>query len=96
MGFRIKISLVKPSSRPLAMARPDAAHGNTAFFDLDAVALGDFFGDAHPATSGRCRPRPESPARRSNGFWPAPFRRHYALVYALCASIGWPTMSPMA
>ena len=29
-----KISLVKPSSRPLAMARPEAAQGNTPFSNL--------------------------------------------------------------
>jgi hypothetical protein len=32
-------SLVKPSSRPLAMARPEAAQGNRPFFTLMPLAL---------------------------------------------------------
>jgi hypothetical protein len=35
-----KRSFVKPSSRPLAMARPEAAQGNTAFSNAMPFALG--------------------------------------------------------
>src|SRR5438874_5433497 len=34
-----KRSLVKPSSRPLAIARPDAAHGNAAFWIFTLLAF---------------------------------------------------------
>ena len=41
-------SFVKPSSRPLAIARPDAAHGKSPLLDLDALRLRLVLGDADP------------------------------------------------
>ena len=43
-----KISLVKPSSRALAMARPEAAHGKFRHADLGAVLLRLVLGQADP------------------------------------------------
>ncbi|MNT24973.1 hypothetical protein D3C72_1604750 [compost metagenome] len=47
-----KISLVKPSSRPLAMARPDAAQGNTPLLYLTPFSLHSSSVRPAQATSG--------------------------------------------
>ncbi len=47
-----KISLVKPSSRPLAIARPEAAHGNTALPYLMPCGLALLLGLAGPRHLG--------------------------------------------
>ena len=92
-------SLVKPSSRPLAIARPEAAHGNRPFCTLMPLRLGLVLGEADPGDSrDRCRRPTGSRARRSSDFWPrrATSAATWPSCTALCASIGWPTMSPIA
>ncbi len=51
-GLSSNSSLVKPSSRPLAMARPEAAQGNRPFLTLMPCALAWVFGQAHPCHFG--------------------------------------------
>ena len=45
-------SLVMPSTRSMAMARPDAGHGNLRDLDLEALLLGLGFGQARPRDFG--------------------------------------------
>ena len=68
-------SLVKPSSRPLAMARPDAAHGNTALPTLMPFGLALRPRSCRPMPlPDRCRPPTESAARRNTPSRRAPLR----------------------
>ena len=90
-------SLVKPSSRPLAIARPDADHGNTPFLILRPCFFASSSVRPTHATSGsvyatdgmtfasKCA---LCPATASAATCPS--------CTALWASIGWPTMSPIA
>ena len=77
-------SLVKPSSRPLAMARPDAAHGNTALPYLMPLRLALLLGHAGPGdlrigvSDRRDLARLEDAVLAGRGF-----RRHVRLVHCL-------------
>ncbi len=92
-----KISFVKPSSRLFAIARPDAAHGNFAtptlrplFFASSSVTPTHATSGSVYATDGITRASKKlfCPDAASAATWPS--------WTALCASIGWPTMSPIA
>ena len=85
-----------PSSRPIASARPLAAHGNTAFV-IDALAFAFGLGETHPRDlgigvshrwNGRASKYALCPAITSAAILPS--------WVALCASIGSPQMSPIA
>src|ERR1700682_6354957 len=92
-----KRSLVKPSSRPLAMARPDAAHGKTLFCTLMPLALASSSVSPTHAISGSVYATEGMTRASKNDFSPAAASAATcASCTALCASIGWPTISPMA
>src|SRR3984893_3848384 len=92
-----KRSLVKPSSRPLAMARPDAAHGKTLFCTFTPLALASSSVSPTHATSGSVYATEGMTRASKNDFSPAAASAATCpSCTALCASIGWPTISPMA
>jgi hypothetical protein len=78
-------SLVKPSSRPLAMARPEPPTG-TGPCRLDAFGLGTRPRSCRPRRPrGRCRPRSGSRARRKRLLSPARLRPPHAPRARPCA-----------
>src|SRR6185295_6043222 len=92
-----KMSLVKPSSRALAIARPEAAQGNLAtptlrpaFFASSSVTPTQAISGSVYATEGMTRASKcaFSPAMASAATWPS--------CTALCASMGFLATSPMA
>src|SRR5690242_5037546 len=90
-------SLVKPSSRPLAMARPDAAQGKTAFRTFTPLAFASSSVSPTQATSGSVYATDGITRASKNDFSPAAASAATCpSCTALCASIGCPTMSPIA
>jgi hypothetical protein len=75
-------SLVKPSSRPLAMARPEAVHGNRPFLTAMPWPWRRLRSGPPRPLRGRCRPRWGSRGRRTA---PCCRRRPLRLPHALRA-----------
>ena len=91
-------SLVKPSSRPSAERAAGRGPRELALAVLDALAPWPRSRSGRPRRPrDRCRRPTGSPWRRRTLFWPAATSAAtLPSCIALCASIGWPTMSPMA
>ena len=85
-GFSIKISLVKPLSQPLAIARPEAAHGS--WFGFCGRKLWQTTGFANPCHFRRGVGNAWNNARVEVGFVAGSFQRQVAFGTALCANIG--------
>ena len=95
----LKSSLVKPSSRAVGDRAARRRPREQALLDLDALGLGLVLGQADPGDLGvgvgdaRDHARVE---RRLAVAAPRTSAATCASCTALCASIGWPTMSPIA
>ena len=92
-----RISLVRPSSLPMVVARPDAAQGNRVTVTLRPASFAPVSVRPHQATSGSVNTTAGIASGSNATFSPAmDSTATFASWLALWASIGCPTRSPMA